>query len=316
MLAWLKLLRLPNIFTAIADVAMGYLVTHRGLDEPLHFALLATASCLLYLSGMVLNDVFDAEVDAVEQPSRPIPSGHISRGVATTTGWSLWIGGVTVAWLASLLTSDWRPGVVATTLAACVLLYNRVLKQTPIAPLAMGACRGLNVLLGMSLAVTADLAPPEGIAAAVIGVPWGSLASWLIAAGIGVYIVGVTIFASTDAHTSARSMLFLGLAVLLAGMLLLTLVPIITENQPPLVVVRNGWLLLWTMLLFITSRRCLLAITQPTSTNVQTAVRHCIQSLIVLDAAVIVGYAGPAWGLAVLALIFPTLALTAWIRAS
>ena len=31
---------------------------------------------------MVLNDVFDAEVDAREQPDRPIPSGRVSRRAA------------------------------------------------------------------------------------------------------------------------------------------------------------------------------------------------------------------------------------------
>ena len=31
--AWLQLLRLPNVFTAVADVTMGYLVT-KGELEP------------------------------------------------------------------------------------------------------------------------------------------------------------------------------------------------------------------------------------------------------------------------------------------
>ena len=33
----------------------------------------------LYAAGMVLNDAFDAELDARERPERPIPSGRISR---------------------------------------------------------------------------------------------------------------------------------------------------------------------------------------------------------------------------------------------
>jgi hypothetical protein len=49
---------------------------------------------------------------------------------------------------------------------------------------------------------------------------------------------------------------------------------------------------------------------------VQSAVRHCVQTIIVLDAAVCVGYAGPMWGFAVLALIFPTVGLAAWLRAT
>ena len=99
MIAWLQLLRLPNVFTAVADVMMGYLVTHGDLQPPLQFALLVAASCLLYLSGMVLNDVFDAEVDARERPERPIPSGRVSLRAATAVGWAMLASGVLVAWL-------------------------------------------------------------------------------------------------------------------------------------------------------------------------------------------------------------------------
>ena len=81
LLGYLQLLRLPNVFTAIADVLMGFLVTHAVIQpgEGWILALLATTSVLLYMAGMVLNDVFDADVDARERPWRPIPSGRVSR---------------------------------------------------------------------------------------------------------------------------------------------------------------------------------------------------------------------------------------------
>jgi 4-hydroxybenzoate polyprenyltransferase len=310
--AWLQLMRLPNVFTALADVAMGYLVTHRNLDPPALFALLAVTSCLLYLSGMVLNDVFDADVDAVEQPARPIPSGRIAPRSAAAVGWALWTSGLIAAWFATFLTGNWRPGAVATFLAISILLYDRVLKRTPVAPLAMGACRTLNVLLGMSLAST-YMQTVNG--AVLVNRGW-RLNEWLIAAGMGVYIIGVTIFAGTDAHTSARGRLIAGLVVLLGGMALLAGVPVLTSYQPPLVVIEKGWYVLWVLLAIITGRRCLAAVMTPDSQHVQAAVRHCVQSIIVLDAAVCVGYSSPVWGFAVLALILPTVALTSWLRSS
>ncbi|MEX0613912.1 MAG: UbiA family prenyltransferase, partial [Pirellulales bacterium] len=187
---WLKLLRLPNVFTAVADVTMGYLITHRNLEPVPHVALLITASCLLYLSGMVLNDVFDAEVDARDRPDRPIPSGRVPLRTATAVGWSMLTNGALVGWLTTIITADWRPGAVGSALAVCVLLYDGVLKKTPAASLLMGACRALNVLLGMSLAPTA----------------WNH-AHFLIALGVGVFIVGVTIFARTEAGPSSRGRL-------------------------------------------------------------------------------------------------------------
>jgi 4-hydroxybenzoate polyprenyltransferase len=307
------LLRLPNVFTAIADVAMGYIVTHGDLLPPSQFAQLAVASCLLYLSGMVLNDVFDAEVDARDRPERPIPSGRISLRSATAVGWAMFASGVLVAWYASFVANDWRSGLVATLLAACVVLYDAILKRTWFAPLMMGACRTLNVLLGMSLA---PLVHPEGARAASPYVRWGTPTAWLIAAGIGIYIVGVTVFARTEARAGTRGRLVAGLVVLLAGVAVLAAVPALTGNRPRLVVGQNGWYLLWTVLALVTARRCALAIFEPSPPRVQAAVRHCVQSIIVLDAAVCVGYAGPFWGLAVLALIFPTLLLTLWLKAT
>jgi 4-hydroxybenzoate polyprenyltransferase len=73
---------------------------------------------------------------------------------------------------------------------------------------------------------------------------------------------------------------------------------------------------LWAALALITARRCVLAINEPSPPRVQAAVRHGVQSIIVLDAAVCVGYAGPMWGLTVIALIFPTLLLSRWLKAT
>jgi hypothetical protein len=47
--------------------------------------------------------------------------------------------------------------------------------------------------------------------------------------------------------------------------------------------------------------------------NVQTAVKHAILTLIVLDAAVILAVAGPLFALPVLALLVPSLLLGKWV---
>jgi 4-hydroxybenzoate polyprenyltransferase len=298
---WLQLLRLPNVFTAVADVMMGFLVTGRGvLLLPLNLALLVLSSCCLYLGGMVLNDVFDADVDASEQPERPIPSGRISLDAAKAAGWGLLVAGLLVAWFLSIfIANDWRPGVIATLLAMCVLMYDGPLKRTRIAPLIMGECRFLNVLLGMSLTP----------------ILWHKF-ELFIAAGIGIYIFGVTVFARTDANISSRGRLSSGFIILMGGMGLLAAVPMLTAHRPPLQIDPKGWYLLWIVLALITGRRCVMAIFEPSPPRVQSAVRFCVQSLIVLNAAVCVGYAGPYWGFVVLALLAPTIFLTMWLNAT
>src|SRR4051812_380657 len=77
-LPWLRLMRLPNVFTAVADVAMGYLFVQREVTNGLVLGCLIVASACLYTAGIILNDVFDHGIDAKERPFRPIPSGQIS----------------------------------------------------------------------------------------------------------------------------------------------------------------------------------------------------------------------------------------------
>jgi 4-hydroxybenzoate polyprenyltransferase len=257
---------------------------------------------LLYLSGMVLNDVFDVEVDAREQPHRPIPSGRVSLFAAKRLGWGLWLIGIAFAWLCSELANDWRPGAVASALALVILAYNGALKHSRFAPLLMGECRFLNVLLGMSLFVWR----------------WEKR-ELLIAAGVGIYIMGVTVFSRDDARVSTRTRLISGFTEILAGISILTAVPALTNFRPPLEIATNSlylWYMLWAAIAVIIGRRCAAAILEPTPQRVQAAVRHCVQSVIVLDAAVCVGYAGPYWGFAVLVLLLPTFLLTQWLNAT
>ena len=75
--SYLELLRVPNIFTAMADAAMGALFVEADLHGGGPFiGLLIAASSLLYAAGVVLNDVFDVELDRAERPERPLQIGR------------------------------------------------------------------------------------------------------------------------------------------------------------------------------------------------------------------------------------------------
>jgi len=297
---YLELLRLPNVFTAIADVMMGYLVTHRtGIERPGLFVLILLSSTSLYLAGMVLNDVFDVAVDTVERPQRPIPSGRVRLGMARRSGGVLLALGILAAWLVSIWSGDARAGTVASFLAFCILLYEGMAKKTVLGPLVMGGCRSLNVLLGMSLAAG----------------PW---ASWhgVIAVGIGVYIVGVTWFARSEARTSRRLQLALATFVVLGGIAIVAQFPRYAANvqsMEPGIGVPPNWYLFWLVIAALAGWRYLRAVVDPAPAVVQAAVKQGILSLIVIDAAVCYAASGTAWALAVLALIVPAMLVGRWI---
>jgi 4-hydroxybenzoate polyprenyltransferase len=281
---------------------MGYLVVQPPVARtplPTHHALemgmLAAASALLYTAGMVLNDLFDAAVDSRTRPARPIPSGRVTHRTAAWLGFGLLASGTLIGCLAAVVGSSPRTALVAVCLAVCVVLYDRFLKQTSCGPLAMGACRGLNVLLGMSLAPVA----------------WG-LTAWHVAAGIGLYAMGITYLARSEATTSRRGRLVWATAVLLAGLALLAALPAATSITIPL----DRWKLFWSILAALIAWRCVRAIVHPQPALVQRAVRHAIHALIVIDAALCCGAQGLPWALTILMLIVPTLALAIRIEST
>src|SRR5947199_10543129 len=106
LLALAQLLRLPNVFTAFADIALataaGVGVTSGWPDVTfwLRAGLLALASGCLYLGGMVWNDFFDRAEDAKARPFRPLPSGRVSVRLAVALGVVLLAAGVGFAALA------------------------------------------------------------------------------------------------------------------------------------------------------------------------------------------------------------------------
>ncbi|GIG56179.1 transferase [Longispora fulva] len=107
---------------------------------------LATASVCLYWAGMAANDWADRDLDAVERPERPIPSGRITPAAALGVA-----GGLTAAGLAvAALTGGRRALAVAVPLVGAIWAYDVAWKNTDAGPAGMALCRGLDVLLGAS----------------------------------------------------------------------------------------------------------------------------------------------------------------------
>ncbi|HEX3999256.1 MAG TPA: UbiA family prenyltransferase [Pirellulales bacterium] len=298
--AYLQLFRTPNVFTAIADLTMGYLFVRPRLEPPQYYVPLLLASGLMYTAGMVLNDVFDIEIDRVERPERPLPSGRIELGWARQLGFEMLSAGAALAVVVAVLLRDWRPAGLAVGLAALIVLYNRVLKATFLGPIAMGGCRFLNVLLGMSAASAA----------------WEGN-NYLIAGGIGIYIVGVSWFARGEAEDDIhRGPLFWGTILMALGIVLLASYPRAhwTGGQDVAAVFRqHPENLAWLLLAFTIGFRTVRAIVQPYSVFVQEAVRYCLMSLITFDAIITFAHSESIWlAGGIFALVLPMTILGRW----
>ena len=143
---YFQLMRLPNVFTAIADVLAGYLIVAQAHIRPAELSLLLLSSAGIYAAGCVLNDLCDKDVDAQERPSRPIPSGAVSPREAFALTCLLFTAGLFAAFKAGP-----HSFYTAAVLVALVIAYDALAKKRKlIGPLTMGACRAVNLLLGMT----------------------------------------------------------------------------------------------------------------------------------------------------------------------
>ena len=98
--AVLQLARPANIVTAISDIWAGAAIAGFFASPYARPFSLVPVVCLsiatigLYGGGVVFNDVFDAELDKVERPERPIPGGRVSLAGATLWGIILLLTGI------------------------------------------------------------------------------------------------------------------------------------------------------------------------------------------------------------------------------
>jgi hypothetical protein len=138
-----SLVRLPAVLSAPGDPLLGAAASGARRSAAATAGLVGS-SCCLYLAGMALNDWADREVDAVERPGRPIPSGRVSARLALGIGTALTAAGLGLAGAAG----GRRALAVAVPLAGTVWAYDLALKQTAAGPIAMAAARSLDVLLG------------------------------------------------------------------------------------------------------------------------------------------------------------------------
>lgn len=267
---YLRLLRLPALFTTFPDVLAGYAIVRQGAIEPLELILLLLASGCLYLSGMVFNDVFDVAQDTEERPNRPIPAGEISRGRAATLGGTLMLTGVVVGSFVSMVS-----GIVAVALAVSILLYDAGGKRTIFGPLLMGFCRAWNLLLGASVSLFAA----EG---GVSQVPL------LMAVLIGVYVTGITLFARSEARLSTPWPLRFGVALIFLALIGWGMAASSFSPGPAMRFV----VLMLFLIAFQLARRVMPALRTGEPKYVQNGVRVMLLTIPMLEAIAIVAHGG------------------------
>ncbi|MES2733279.1 MAG: UbiA family prenyltransferase [Bacteroidota bacterium] len=321
LLPYLRLMRPANIITAMADILAGLAVSSTSFlllisqshtptftsFQEISFSnliLLLLSTIGLYGGGVVFNDVFDAKLDAVERPERPIPSGQVSKTSAAILGIWLLMAGIVAAFGVSP-----SSGLIALIVAILALVYDKYGKHTLLGPINMGLCRGGNLLLGMSGAIQTKewliVHPHSSLSPSAIEPTnpfWFNQMSplaeyWPLALIPVAYIAAITTISRGEVHGGDKRALYLAFG--LYGIVMLVIVGL-SMKSPFSVWQSLPFLALFAYLIFPPLLR---AFKDRQPRNIGLAVKAGVIALIAMDAAIAATFAGWMYGLAVLALL-------------
>lgn len=122
--AYIQLTRPVNLLIAFISIFIGGFVT--GTVHPLNKLLLACLSGTFIMAGAnAINDVFDLEIDRINKPRRPLPSGRIPISSARIFAFCLFIAGCTLG-----VPIHWLGFGIAITACIWLYLYSWRLKRT------------------------------------------------------------------------------------------------------------------------------------------------------------------------------------------
>ncbi|MEM8732788.1 MAG: UbiA family prenyltransferase [Planctomycetota bacterium] len=308
---WGQLVRLPTVFTLISGSLAAAIVVGSGWLPWTGLVPTVLASIAAYWAGMILNDVVDLEEDRRTRPKRPLAAGRISPALAGHVATILLLlCPILILSVTALHTVQplWQGAAFlsAVCLSLCVRAYDSSLKETFIGPVLMASCRALNILMVgctmLSLGTTPEFPPVLGY----------------FAGGIGLYVLGITVFArNEDRNAEDTGNLVLGLLLQIAGIITLAVLPR-WELEPTFQYLdpNRGYPLLIVLIGLTVGNRGVQAIRQPAARNVQLAVKHALLTLILIDAAVVLMWAGPYFAGVIALMLLPAVYSALTIRST
>tara|TARA_R110000744_G_scaffold22977_3_gene58533 strand:- start:802 stop:1701 length:900 start_codon:yes stop_codon:yes gene_type:complete len=282
LMGFARLARPANLPTAASDILAGVAITlflenievlSFLRENSISVVLLVFSSIALYAGGVVFNDVFDAELDAIERPERAIPSGLVPKREAVYFGIILMVLGISLAF-----NCNWLAGIISIILTITILTYDAYFKQFGFSgPLNMGICRGLNLLLGMSIV--------------------SEISNWYIALVPVIYIFAITLISRGEVHGDNKKHIVWA-SVLYA--IVITTITFIVMQQTDKILLLTPFLLLFGFLIFSPLFK---AYKDNSPKNIKKAVISGVLSLVVMNACWVAGFSSWYLALAVLLLL-------------
>ena len=141
---YIRLIRPSNFFITVASVFVACLLAGGTLAQFPALVVASVAAGVIGGGGMVINDIFDLEIDRINKPSRPLPSGAVSVQAAAIIYALLTSCGL----LLNLFLSPFAQ-VIAVGAVILIFVYSVRLKSTAlVGNLAVGFLTGATFIYG------------------------------------------------------------------------------------------------------------------------------------------------------------------------
>jgi 4-hydroxybenzoate polyprenyltransferase len=286
--SYLMLFRVPNLFTLPSNMLLGFILVSTftlTITAVSQILMLVTISTLLYCVGLVLNDLFDYEVDKKERPNRPLASGKISRKIAIIIATVFTAIALILALLVSVITFS-----ISVILLVVIFGYDKYLKNTGIGPFTIAVARVTNVILGTSANII-------NIDSFTQNIPLMFVLTITF-----VYVSLIGFLSRYEVHGFSENIKSYLVPVTIAGIVS----SILVFNLAGFFKYES--LLILAIFSFIMAK-AIYNINKKDSTGIQQTVQLMILSIIVLDSIFLTGIAGLTVGVPVLILLAPLLIL-------
>ena len=136
---WFQLIRLPLLFTVLADPLTGFLIAG-GLSQGVHGYARVAAVCFISfamsLFGIITNDLADIQLDMTDHPDRPRPRGLVSPRAASYAAQLCFLAAVVPSFFLG-----WRFAFVTLVALISIYSYNFYVKYRPKREIGRASCR-------------------------------------------------------------------------------------------------------------------------------------------------------------------------------
>jgi geranylgeranylglycerol-phosphate geranylgeranyltransferase len=141
---YITLVRPVNLVITALSIFVACLLAGGTQQQMLFMVFASLGGAFIGSGGMVINDILDVEIDRINKPERPIPSGAVDRYDAM-----MFYGALTGAGMIMIAYTTKPAFIIAFIAVPLIVLYSKVFKGTPlIGNVIVGALTGLAFIFG------------------------------------------------------------------------------------------------------------------------------------------------------------------------